>query len=514
MKKTKEKRERHGQVSVITVPPDPLNPQRKTRYKTECRKSIVPAHLQRVEHDSYEDAVHFATDLSLKIKSGKIKEIADEENYELKKIAEKIKMERVLEISSHGSHLHKKPDWATYFGKETSLEQIFDAGREAIAAAAEVNRALGQAGLQPMSVEQVFKKYRELGKRFAEKKSYPKFSVLIDQYIKFKTGPTGGPAQKPLSKTHQKGIRTQMEYLKNYIGIFSCAEDPDFIAEKIINGTNKEKKKTNPNKGKIWDSQTRLAQISTFVTFGNWLTEEKSKECGWVKNHFKPIRKKYVFTKTEQVETYSAKEVEKLFSVLLEDEFLEMIPYFSFLFFAGCRPEELAHTNDGSRRFNWENMEDWEVESPVTGGILFKVKIFDKTGARKSKGTYDRQADLTANGLAWVDYYCQKKKVPRPTVGKMFFSYRKRTKISKLAGVDWIFDGARHTFASNAHQNVSYQGGVNYWLDKVGHSMAIYRRNYRDIRNPAEVKRFFNITPEKLLKLKKMEAKDGTEKTI
>jgi len=96
MKKTKEKREKHGQVSVTTVPSDPANPQRKTSYKTECQKSIVPAHLKRLEHGSYEDAVHFATDLSLKIKSGKIKEIADEENFELKKIAEKNHIQNFL----------------------------------------------------------------------------------------------------------------------------------------------------------------------------------------------------------------------------------------------------------------------------------------------------------------------------------------------------------------------------------------------------------------------------------
>ena len=466
-----------------------------------------------MEHASKEDAVHFASDLTLQIESGKIKGIADEENFELKKIAEKIKMEKVLEISQHGSHLHKKPDWSTYLGKETTLEQIFDAGRETIAAAAEVNQALGQAGLQPMTADQVFKKYRELGKRFAEVKSYPKFSVLIDEFIKFKTGPTGGRAQKPLSKRHQNNLVKQMEYLKNYIGIFSCAEDFDFLAEKIIEGVNKEKKKKNPNKGKIWDSETRLKLISVFVSFGSWLTEEKSKQSGWVKNHFKPLRKKYVYKKTKKAETYPAKEVEKLFSVLLEDEFLEMIPYFSFLFFAGCRPEELGDPNDTTRRFHWGNMEDWQVVSPITGGILFQVIIFDKNEKRKSKGAFDRQADLTPNGLAWIDYYCEKKKIPRPIRGEMYFDYPTRTKIAKLAGVDWIFDGARHTFASNAHQNVSFEGGVNYWLDKVGHSLAVYRKNYRDIKNPEEVKRFFNITPEKLFAKESEAAKDENGKT-
>jgi hypothetical protein len=95
----------------------------------------------------------------------------------------------------------------------------------------------------------------------------------------------------------------------------------------------------------------------------------------------------------------------------------------------------------------------------------------------------------------------------------MYFNYSMRSKISKLAGVDWIFDGARHTFASNAHQNVSFNGSVNYWLEKVGHKLEVYQKNYRDIKNPEEVKRFFNITPEKLFAKESAAVKDETGKT-
>ena len=67
---------------------------------------------------------------------------------------------------------------------------------------------------------------------------------------------------------------------------------------------------------------------------------------------------------------------------------------------------------------------------------------------------------------------------------------------------DWVHldpdrrhDGLRHTAASMFHQNVAFKSTTSYWLDSFGHDRAVYKRNYADVKNPNEVKAYFNILP-------------------
>ena len=168
--------------------------------------------------------------------------------------------------------------------------------------------------------------------------------------------------------------------------------------------------------------------------------------------------------------------------------------------FAGLRPFEVGDPNDNKRRYDFANAEGWQVDSLVTGGKLIQVPAFDdESGDRRSKISYDRQADLSANGFAWIEWWAEQKEIDLPTEGLVDFSYKKFVKIRKAAGITrWIDDGLRHTAASMFHQNVAFKATTSYWMDSLGHDRAVYKKHYSDTKRPAEVKEYFEITPEKL----------------
>lgn len=496
--KSKTTTKKVGDVAIQTTEFSGSN--RKPRYQTVIRRQEIPQTYRRVSHASFEAAHKFASELDLALQQGKVRELFRDENIELRKISEELKVSRLIQKSDQAS-ANKTPLWARYLEKETTLTDLFEAGKLALETAAEINTAREKAKLPPIKSGELFRRLKEVELAETVVRNRPKFSELIDERIKFKTGPNGGDGMVELEPSSKREWSEKLLNLKKYIGIFNTGHEPeDLIRLVTVEGINKEKKRRDPGKGKPWAARTRFKQATKIKEFGAWLVKIK-KRTGWTENHFEELPNLYKIKHVPKHKTFSAKQISKLFEVAGgSEEFFEHIPFLALSCFAGLRPFEVGDPNDNKRRYDFANAEGWEVDSLVTGGKLIQVPAFDDdSGARRSKISYDRQADVSANGFAWIEWWAEQKEIDLPTEGLVHFSYNTFVKIRKAAGITrWIDDGLRHTAASMFHQNVAFKATTSYWMDSLGHDRAVYKKHYSDTKRPAEVKEYFEITPEKL----------------
>ena len=81
----------------------------------------------------------------------------------------------------------------------------------------------------------------------------------------------------------------------------------------------------------------------------------------------------------------------------------------------------------------------------------------------EKKISYDRQADLSANGFEWIKFWAKKKGQDPPTQRLVHFEYDTFVSLRKAAGIKKrINDGLRHTAASMFHQNVAFKSTKSY----------------------------------------------------
>ena len=242
---------------------------------------------------------------------------------------------------------------------------------------------------------------------------------------------------------------------------------------------------------------TKFRYAEKTKEFGAWLVDEDY----WEKNHFRRLPKLFAYSKTSAAATFRPEQVEKLFQIALtKEKYIKLIPYISFLFFAGPRPTELANVNDPSVRLKWKRMDEWKIESDVTGGVLYDQPVRDENGVRISKGARDRQPDLTGNGLAWMQWWADRYNGGKlPTTGEMFFSKKPWNDLRKEAGLykSWVKDIARHSYTSYAHWNRNWKVVEDYWLRSCGHSAATYKDHYEKKKALEDCEAYFNILPPK-----------------
>jgi hypothetical protein len=493
--KTKVATTKYGKVSVV-VTSSLENPEWATRHQTVCRRKEVPKHLQRLPHASFEDAADFAHELDRAIRTGKYKQLGSEENTELNQIAERIKTEKLLVSATPQV---SKPPWHTYLGTETTLTDLFDAGKQAVEISSKVNEVRWKAGLKEWTVWEFFKKFESSCMNYAQKMKRPKFKEMIDLRLHFLCGKNGGKGRRELEKSSKKEWKEKLTYLSEWVGDFSVGEEPETLINKIKKGIDSAISKSGKNKGSTWSATTREKQAKKISQFGAWLLKEK-KRTGWEENYFKELPNDYVNADPKgKAATLSAKEIELIFKIAMRKENRKLIPYITFLFFSTARPQEIADPNDSNKRLKWKWMDKWEIDSIVTGGKLFEIPAFEK-GIRCSKINKDRQADLTENGLKWMEWWGKEEGVNLPTTGTIYYNrdlWEDIRKEADLFGDKWESDVARHTLASNCHHNPQFKlKTINYWMDAFGHDYKTYNRNYKAVRNPNEVKRFFGITPE------------------
>jgi hypothetical protein len=321
----------------------------------------------------------------------------------------------------------------------------------------------------------------------------PQMSELIRDLIRIKTSKTGGKGQRELEKGSKGEWIKKLGKIEQWVGAFSSGGNPDNMKKLVINSINNAVCKTGKNKGKPWAPRTKFASARFASQLGKHIVRKKV----WEENYFEELPE--LFTNNRgykpSATTFTPEEVEKIFTVASKKENLSIIPYLTFLFFSGVRPQEMADPNRKERRFGWKNMLNWEVPSTVTGGISFQIKVF-VDGIRMSKGSKDRIADLSENGLRWMEWWIKEEgKSNLPKTGKIHFSNRVLKRVKADSGLDWAPDIARHTFTSHAHYNTNFKCGENYWLKACDHSKEIWERHYEAPKLQVECDKYFNILP-------------------
>ncbi len=178
-----------------------------------------------------------------------------------------------------------------------------------------------------------------------------------------------------------------------------------------------------------------------------------------------PIRHK-------EIETYTAEQVHAIMRAVSKS-YPEAVPFFAISFFAGTRPEEII-------KLDWSAVSDDDQ-------LCIPAEV-NKTRTK-------RFSTITPTLKAWLDWHREQGGLG---TGRIFprsqmTLIRIRRKVAEIAGVQWIQDGARKTFAS-AHYKIHQDAAKTaYELGHRGTSMLHTHYNQNMRREDAE--RFWSILP-------------------
>jgi len=174
--------------------------------------------------------------------------------------------------------------------------------------------------------------------------------------------------------------------------------------------------------------------------------------------------------KDSEIEIFSSLDVQKFMNAVMEN-FSEAIPYFAIAFFAGTRPEEIT-------KLKWKNINEEDIT--ITAFV--------------NKTSTLRYTAINSTLRAWLDWH----KANRGNTEGLIFPKstktleRKRRKIVKLAGINWIQDGARKTFAS-AHYKTYGEAKTIAELGHKGNQM-LHKHYNKNVRQ-AEADAYWKILP-------------------
>jgi integrase len=183
-------------------------------------------------------------------------------------------------------------------------------------------------------------------------------------------------------------------------------------------------------------------------------------------------------TEIKEVQIYSVEDVRKLLNDALEND-LGLLPFYLLGAFCGLRPE------GESEGLEWNYVhadgKNPHVSIPAT---ISKVGKF-------------REVELPKNVATWLEAYQQRGGSMEGKVVPWSHSAlrKRRTASAERAGVSWIQDGLRHSFASYwlpIHHN------IDRLLLMMGHSdVSTFGKHYHSGVPAAEAKKFWAILPPK-----------------
>jgi integrase len=166
-------------------------------------------------------------------------------------------------------------------------------------------------------------------------------------------------------------------------------------------------------------------------------------------------------------EIFTMGQVEKLLNTAVSD-CPKMVPYLSIAFFAGLRSAEL----DG---LGWDSIDLDERLITVRPEVAKKRR--------------QRHVEISNNLAAWLAPYRKMDGRLRPLAARKYLD-----RIVGAAGVKWVRNGMRHTFASNhlaKHQDMTKTA---LQLGHVGR-LDILFNHYRNLVKPAEAEAYWRIVP-------------------
>lgn len=165
------------------------------------------------------------------------------------------------------------------------------------------------------------------------------------------------------------------------------------------------------------------AFLRVLSAFFSWSADP---ERNWMKSN--PAQKVTKESVGEgEVETFDADQCERLLNACVEiDE--ELLPYHLFGLFAGIRPKELE-------RMEWGHVkiEEKYIRLPreVTKTRSHRIIVIEETL------------------LSWLEWYLSRSGIQRGRITPAVNLTKRLRAIRTQAGVKWIQDGMRHTYASN-----------------------------------------------------------------
>ena len=203
-----------------------------------------------------------------------------------------------------------------------------------------------------------------------------------------------------------------------------------------------------------------LKAVFNYCIKQDWLTSLPLKRV-----ELAPIRPK-------EIETYSPEQVRAIMDAVVQHH-PEAVPFFAISFFAGTRPEEIL-------KLDWSAFTD--------DGQLCITAAVNKTRTK-------RFTTITPTLQAWLDWYDSQGGIKKgPVFPKSQMTLiRIRRKIIKIAGADWIQDGARKTFAS-AHYKI-HQDALKTAYELGHRGTTMLHSHYNQNMRKEEAVRFWGILP-------------------
>ncbi len=176
--------------------------------------------------------------------------------------------------------------------------------------------------------------------------------------------------------------------------------------------------------------------------------------------------------KPKEIETYSAEQVRAIMSAVATNH-LEAVPFFAISFFAGTRPEEIM-------KLEWSAFTD--------DGQLCITAAVNKTRTK-------RFTTVTPTLQAWLDWYEAQGGVKKGCIfpKSQMTLIRIRRRMAEMAGVEWIQDGARKTFAS-AHYKI-HQDALKTAYELGHRGTTMLHTHYNQNMRKEEAVRFWDILP-------------------
>ena len=469
--------ESHGNVTIR----EERLPSGKTRIRSWAETKKLPKEMWRKTHPDWATARTFATQANNLIdQSRKI----DDEHGSDARFAVKNALKQISQANaSRTSPLEPQAVVAIGIEFSTTLEEI--------------NRQRESVGMEALKTDVAFQRWKNAELRAAQEKFKETFDSVIDRCVKFKSSKHGGRGNRELDKkTKREWKEILQDTVKPWIGHLKIGTPRKELQRIIVNQLNLSTVSRGKTKGQSISQRRKINVAKKCSQFGKWLVSEELLPT----NPFSELPQQFADDEFRLPDTLTADEVKRLFKEAMKPNNKAVIPYMALLFFSSVRPGELADWEDIKRRLRWSQFADWEHDSKVTGGKLFKIETHETvngTKVRRSKISYERYADLSPNGVKWIEWALGE----LPTKGKLYASREIFDRVKEEAGVEWKQDIARHTFCSFARNNPEFDAADSdsYWGNASGHSTQVFRKHYSAPKTPTETKAFFAITPEAIL---------------
>jgi len=452
-----------------------------TRFRHCCRRNDVPKTDQWGTYDSWEDAERGAAQIEFERLSRREDQIDPAVIRAIQRA-----------IINTGANAH-------------DAEGLLEDAVALRGFMADHNEFRKNKGEQPLLSARVFLSELKLKSETEEKtkkEETTRYSEIIDEFIKWKTGPNGGRGNKELGDGAKGEWKTIAAIIKKAIGDYVTTSAKKDIRSAVTDTINKGTiNRAGTDKGKPWSPAYKYRISERAQTIGEWALKQEHLTA----DPLVEFSKEFAHENDNEVGVFSPDQIQKIFDTATKLRNGVMLPYFTLLFYSTVRPEELADFKKGDERFFWRNMLGWKHDVRYLGqigGLEFKVPKYEIINGVKTQRSKvpTRQAFITPTGMAWLRYYfgdLMGKALPND--GEIFASRQFRTEIKDAAGIvgGWPQDYARHSLCSYGfyHQEFRKILKDDDWHRASGHKASTFKKYYDSPQTQSDCTEYFGVLP-------------------